>query len=225
MGRPQHYNQPYFFWRWSQERAPRRNVGAALIARGEEHHDDIVDDTTMTQMTIATIVIVATVAANLDATDTTVSKKATAWQQANAGSAARATSVKQRSRKKPWARRNERQNEEKVGHDDCKRRLRDDEQQRGKPRQRLKKKMVASDGESEDDNEDDNFVLEMAPSAKKAMTNDRVIPKKARKVVEPMTKMRPPFCQVEETLGWQKWQSLGQLMTARISKKRGLVKN
>ncbi len=46
----------------------------------------------MTPMTIATIVIVA---ANLDAKDATIRKKATAWQRANAGSAARATSVKQ----------------------------------------------------------------------------------------------------------------------------------
>jgi hypothetical protein len=67
-----------FFWRWFQERAPRRNVGAASIPRGDKRRDDIVNDTTMTLMTIATIVIVAAVAANLDAKDATIRKKATA---------------------------------------------------------------------------------------------------------------------------------------------------
>jgi hypothetical protein len=99
MRRPQRYNQPYYFWCWSQERAPRCNVGAALIAQGDERRNDIIDDTTMTPMTIATIVIVAAVAANLDVKDATIRKKATAWQWVNAESAARATSVEQRRQK------------------------------------------------------------------------------------------------------------------------------
>ncbi len=44
----------------------------------------------MMPMTIATIVIVA---ANLDMKDATIRKKATVWRRANAGSAARATSI------------------------------------------------------------------------------------------------------------------------------------
>ncbi len=50
-------------------------------------------------MTIATILIVAAVAANLDAKDVTIRKKATTWQRANAGSVARATSVEQQRQK------------------------------------------------------------------------------------------------------------------------------
>jgi hypothetical protein len=99
MRRLQCYNQPYFIWRWSQERAPRRNVGAALIARGDKRRDNIVDNTTMTPMTIAMILIVAAVAANLDAKDTTIRKRATAWRRANEGSAARATSIEQQRQK------------------------------------------------------------------------------------------------------------------------------
>jgi hypothetical protein len=72
MRRPQRYNQPYFFGRWSQEKALDRNVGAASIAQGNERRDDIIDDTRMTPMTIATIMIVAAVAANLDAKDATI---------------------------------------------------------------------------------------------------------------------------------------------------------
>jgi hypothetical protein len=95
MQRPQRYKQPYFFGRWSQEKALECNVGVASIARGDEHCDNIVDDTTMTPMTIARIVILAAVDANLDTKDATIRKKATAWQRANAGSAARAMSVEQ----------------------------------------------------------------------------------------------------------------------------------
>jgi hypothetical protein len=77
-----------------------RNATINLI---DERHDNIIDDMTITPMTIATIVIVAAVAANLDAKDATIRKKANVWQRANPESAARATSVEQRRQKKPWA--------------------------------------------------------------------------------------------------------------------------
>jgi hypothetical protein len=166
MRRPQRYNQPYFWGRWSQEKALERNVGAASIARGNERRDDILDDTTMTPMTIATIVIVAAVATDLDAKDATIRKKVTAWQQANAGSAARATSVEQQ-RQKIRERDAMSVNMRKrlvatIASNSCATTSSDDES-----RNNDKKTVMSGEEKSKDNNEHDNFAMAMAPPAKK----------------------------------------------------------
>jgi hypothetical protein len=183
MRRLQQYNHPYFFGCWSQEKALESNVGAASIARGDERRDDIVDDTMMTPMTIATIVIMAAVAANLNAKDATIRKKVTAWQRANAGSAARAMSVDQR-RQKIRERNATSVNTRKrsvatIASNGCATTSSDEES-----RNNDKKTVASGEEKRKDDNKHDNFAMVMAPPAKKAKTTRCVVPRKPRKVVE-----------------------------------------
>jgi hypothetical protein len=136
-------------------------VEAASIAQGDERHDDIVNDTTMTLMTIASIVIVAAVAANLDAKDATIRKKATTWQRANAGSAARATSVEQR-RQKIHERNATSVNTRKrlvatIASNGCATTSSDDES-----RNNDKKTVASGEEKSKDNDEHDNFAMAMA---------------------------------------------------------------
>jgi hypothetical protein len=91
-----------------------------------------------------------------------------------------------------WARRDERQRDEKSGHDDRERRLRDeahaiDNQWMSSDDESCDndEKIVASEEEkSEDDDEHDNFAVAMAPPAKKAKTTRHVVSQKPCKVVE-----------------------------------------
>ncbi len=150
-------------------------MGAASIAQGDERRDNIINNTIMTPMTIATIVIVAAVAANLDAKDATIRKKATAWRWANAGSTARVTSVEQR-RPKIRERGATSVNTRKrlvvtIASNGCTRTSSDD-----KSRNNDKKTVASGKEKSKDADEHDNFAMVMAPPAKKAKTTRRVVP-------------------------------------------------
>jgi hypothetical protein len=165
MRRPQRYNQPYFLGHWSQEKALKRNVGAASITRGDKRSANIVEDTTMTPMTITTIVIVAAVAANLDVKDATIRKKATAWRRANAGIAARATSVKQRRgkiRERDATSVNTRKRSVgTIASNGCATTSSDDES-----RNNDKNTVASGEEKSKDDNEHDNFAMAIRQKGK-----------------------------------------------------------
>ncbi len=151
-----------------------------MIARGDERRDDNVNDTTMMPMMIATIVIVAT---NLDAKDATIRKKATAWRRANAGSAARATSVEQQRQKirehNATSVNTRKRSVATIASNGCATTSSND-----KSRNNDKKTAVRGEEKSKDVNEHDNFAMAMAPPTKKAKTTRRVVPQKPRKVVK-----------------------------------------